>query len=93
MKIFGRNFVLRKTDLTSLNLFGEINVRDQTIRVEERLHPEGQIQTVLHEMIEAIFIANEIQMEHSVISTLDNGLYSLLTENGVDLSPLVKEIA
>lgn len=92
MKIFGRNFVVKKEDLTTEGLFGQINMRDQVIRVEEKLHREMQMETVLHELIEAVIIANEITLDHPVLSALDAGLFAILIDNGIDLSPLIKEI-
>ena len=47
---------------------------------------------MLHEIIEAINYHLELEMEHNVRMGLEAALFQVLTANGVDLSPLTKDV-
>ncbi len=45
---------------------------------------------MLHEILEVLDERMELGMEHRVIQSLEAGLYQVLNDAGVDLSPLLE---
>lgn len=55
--------------------------------------PESvRISTLIHETLEQLNDQLEIGLEHRQITALEAGLYQVLTDNGIDLTPLLKEV-
>ena len=94
MRILGRNYVLDGSqEAQTLDALGKFNERKQTIQVASDQLEQGKISTVLHEIIEALNFHLELRLDHNAITCLESGLFQVLTDNGVDLAPLVEEIA
>lgn len=63
----------------------------QTIILDPNCCQQAQESTLLHEIIEALDYYLELELDHRVITSLEAGLYSVLTDNGVDLSVLLED--
>jgi hypothetical protein len=74
------------------NYSGGFTSSQNRIQVASDLCDEQKVSTLLHEIIEALNHFLELKLEHNVISSLESGLYQVLKDNGVDLTPLVKDI-
>ena len=89
MKILGYTYkVIQEGDDDMIGSFGRHHPKGQVIQIAEGLSPDQTISTVLHEIIEALNYCMELGLEHSAKMSLESGLYQVLTDNGVDLSPL-----
>lgn len=93
LKIFGYNFSLRYVgDLDLRTPVGACLVPLQKMSVVRGM-PEAQtVSSILHEVIEAVNSQLDLNICHLGIAGLETGLYQTLTENGVDLTPLLKAI-
>ena len=59
------------------------------MRIRETLDKQTRESTTLHEVLEAIDWRLDLKLKHETIMRLEAGLYQVLTQNGVDLSPLL----
>jgi hypothetical protein len=93
VKILGYEFQLERKESTSdLGAMGWYKGRVQKIQIATDMHPEQELSTILHEIIEALNYHLSLGIEHKSIMALEAGLYQCLIDNGVDLTPLRKEI-
>ena len=92
MKILGHTYKLIRTPCLPLaGSFGTFLSGKLEISIATDL-PESQQQTaIVHELIEAINSHLKLGLDEGTIWRLEAGLFQVLTENGVDLSPLLKE--
>lgn len=87
MKILGYNYAL-VTD-TDMEALGSMHSRSQRLKLATDMHPDQQLSTLLHEIIEALNYHLDLGIQHQTIMALEAGLYQVLADNGVDLSPLM----
>ena len=93
MNILGYSYQLvENVDSDFIGAFGRKHVKNQIIQIATDLVEQQRVSTVLHEIIEALNYHLELELEHSKIMALEAGLYQVLTENGIDLNPLIKEL-
>lgn len=93
MKILGYNYKL-DLDKTLKSLDGNMgfcNMDHQVLTVASDLEDDAKCSTLLHEAIEALNYHLELKLEHRQISSLEAGLHQVLSDNGVDLSPLLED--
>ena len=85
IKIGGLTVTVKEVDglITDYDRFGEYSPRELQIRIESQLARDRKELTLLHEIIEAITTQNEIEIEHSDLTTLANGLYQVLSDNSL----------
>lgn len=93
MKILGYDYriVIEKDHAGDL---GRTHILEQIIRVSPDQSEQQQESTMLHEIIEALTYHLHLEMPsdpHRVIMPLEAALYQVLTDAGVDLSPLLRE--
>ena len=89
LKILGYEYTIeRREDVHSLDAFGKMNAKAQSIPIANDLAPEQQQSTLLHEIIEALSYHLDLKLKHSTIMSLESGLYQVLVDNGIDLSKL-----
>lgn len=89
MKILGYNYrIERGVRVDEMDAYGRIDRRRQIITVASDLAEDGHASTLLHEILEALNYHLELKLEHRAIMSLEAGLFQVLTDNGVDLSPL-----
>ena len=89
MKVLGYQYTIDDNrDSDDLRGLGEFNDKQQIIRVASDASPQIKLSAVLHEVIEALNFHLELKLEHQAITGLESGLYQVLIDNGVDLTPL-----
>ena len=92
MKILGHEYKLISTPSDQLGSYGRYLAKEQILQVASDLHRQQITTTVLHEIIEALDYHLGLNLNHDAIMSLEAGLYQTLTDNGVDLSPLIAEL-
>lgn len=91
MKIFGYQYrVNRSKDTDELEHFGSFFMKRQEIAIANDMCDEQKISTLLHECIEAINAHLQLELGHSQIMGIESGIYQILSDNGIDLSPLLE---
>lgn len=93
MNIFGFNYEM-KYDHSSraMDANGRLFPDSQEVQIANNISREQTISVVLHEILEALDFHMELNLEHNKITCLETGLFQVLTSNGVDLTPLLKEL-
>lgn len=88
VRVFGRNYCveyLPTTSMTDHTLLGLCDNIEQTISVKEGLTNIEEADTILHEVMHAIFFTMKIDLdediEEKVISALSTGLIGVLQDN------------
>jgi hypothetical protein len=92
MKIAGHIYTLSGFHGVSGSPLGETNLVHHTMNIDLDISKSEQESTVLHEVIETISKNCELGICHQTICTLENNLYAFFTDNGIDLSLLIKEL-
>jgi hypothetical protein len=91
MKILGYDYEI---DLTKNNeeigASGRMHSVKQLIQIASNNTQQQAESTLLHEIIESLNYHLDLTLEHNKIMSLEAGLYQTLTDNGIDLSPLLK---
>ena len=91
IKILGYTYSIKRIGtMDEIGSSGRADIAKQVIQIATDLTSEQTMSTVLHEILEALKYYLELEMEHSVIMALEAGLYQVLVDNGVDLSPLLE---
>lgn len=91
MKILGYTYeIIQSGDRDHLNALGRCHASTQTIHIATDLNDEQKQSTALHEIIEALSYHLQLNLEHNIIMSLEASLYQVLSDNGVDLSPLLE---
>ena len=67
---------------------GMIDYEKQEIRIDPE-HPE-HMQTLIHEIIHGVARYFVVEMDEADTERIAQGVYNVMTENGVDLKPLLK---
>lgn len=88
MKILGFNYdlVLREDKED----FGKMDIMNGTMFIDTQAPLQIQLSTVLHEALHALDTHLCLRLGHSRVRLLEAGLFAFLSDNGVDLSPLLK---
>lgn len=91
MKIMGYNYTVdTDKDQNKIGCFGRLIMSDQEIQIANDLHPEQAASTMLHECIEALNYHLNIALTENQIHSLEAGLFQILIDAGVDLTPLLR---
>jgi hypothetical protein len=93
MNILGYNYKLvhdRSSDIIDAN--GRLHTATKTIQIANDIADQEVVSTILHEIIEGINHHLELNLEHNTIACLETALYQVFTTNGIDLSPLQREL-
>jgi hypothetical protein len=91
MKILGADFTVELMTDRDSNDLGDCYNRYQRLRLQRDQHPDSMMETLIHEILEAINTKLELNLEHQVISALGASLFAVLKDNGVKLSPLLED--
>lgn len=90
MKILGYNYTIdRSRSNDDIGTFGRHNGISFQIQIASDLTQQQAESTMLHEIIEAINFAMNLELGEHNIRVLEASLYQVLTANGVDLSGLL----
>ena len=68
---------------------GRFHAKSQSIQIANDINQQQDESTMIHEAIEAINYHLGLELEHKDITALEAALYQVLTDNGVDLAPLM----
>lgn len=79
-------------DMSEEQFAGRQRSQHQVIDVAKNQHVEQQLSTVLHEILEALNKALQIELDEGKIRRIEAGYFQVLTDAGVDLTPLMKEL-
>lgn len=93
MKILGYDYkVVSESNMDEAGAMGRCHPKSQRLQISSDIHEQQKVSSILHEIIEALNYHLELKLEHQSVMSLEASLYQVLTENGVDLSPLAKDI-
>ena len=90
INILGFNYAIEyPCDERTMNHPARILLDTHVIQIATGQIPSEEQSCILHEIIEAINHHLELDLDHGTVSRLETGLYQALTQNGVDLRPLL----
>lgn len=92
LKIFGYNFSLHYVGSVDSAHLGHSRVPTEQMSIAGGMTPAQTASTILHEILEVIKSQLNLDVSHQAIAALETGLYQVLTENGVDLAPLLRAV-
>ena len=78
--IDGINYDVEQT-MTNDDLYGYVSFFDQTIYMNKNLKKDQQFHTLIHEVLEAINDANDLELEHRTLSVIANSFQSFIRNN------------
>lgn len=94
LKVLGYQYEVKRDLATNSSnacaLFDSIKM-EITLPMDKR-PDQAEQSTLLHEAIEALVYHLELNVEHTAIMGIEAGIFQVLVDNGVDLSPLTKGI-
>ena len=91
MKILGHEIGLDDVGtMDDIGAFGKYHPRPMKIQIAADVAPSQRESTVIHEVLEVINQLMVLDLPHDVLSRLEAGLYSVISDNGIDISPLFK---
>jgi hypothetical protein len=90
VKILGFDYsVIYTSDSSFMGLCDADHLR---IHLDPNAPKQRKLETILHEIIEAVNVHANLKLQHRSIVTLATALHQVLSENGVNLSSLLKGI-
>jgi hypothetical protein len=93
MKILGYDYrLIKEATFEKIGAAGRLHSNLQEIQIASNLVPQQVASTVLHEIIEALNYHLQLDLNHNAIMSLEASLYQVLTDNGIDLEPLTREL-
>lgn len=90
MKILGHEYTL--IERKELGAFGKASLSDGIMYIDTDMTDTQTISTIIHEALEMMNGQLELGMHHAAICGVETGMYQFLIDNGVDLTPLVREL-
>ena len=79
-------------DNRTMGTTGKVRFDSFRIQLANNNEPQELRSTMLHECIECINYHLNLNFEESTIARLEVSLFQVLTQNGVDLTPLLEEL-
>lgn len=94
MKILAYDYQVKafRSTLDNTIHMGQHNANELTITICTGMQRQHQESTMIHEIIESINWQLALGLEEEKILNLEIGLYNVLKNAGVDLSPLMHEL-
>jgi hypothetical protein len=89
MKILGANYEVKYMTQRDSNDSGDCDWRFQIIRLQDNYCTEALLETLIHEVIEAINIKLQLELPHPAITSLASSIFAVMNDNGIDLKPLL----
>lgn len=90
MRILGYDYKLIADPF--LDCMGEMQTASLRIKIDKRLVPQQQMSTLLHEIIEALNRHLKLDLTEQQIMGLEAGLFQVLRDANVDLTPIMLEL-
>ncbi len=78
-------------DVRTMNATGRVRFDGFRIQLANS-EPQELLSTMLHECLECLNRHLNLDLEEDTIVRLEVGLFQVLTQNGVDLTPLLEEL-
>jgi len=82
--ILGHGYKIVEKDM---DLLGQFDHEKLQISLRENMTKSIKEATLIHEIIEALNYHFELGLEHNKIMSLESGLFQVLNDNDIDLSP------
>jgi hypothetical protein len=93
MKIMGYDYkIVVNGDVDNNGAFGRFHGATQRLQISSGLCEQQTVSTILHEMLEALNYHNQWELPHPKLMSIEASLYQVLTDNGVNLRPLAKDV-
>lgn len=92
MKILGYQYKIVKKHSDNIEGLGYCKSTQLQIDINEKQAPQQLESTMLHEMLHALSYHLHLELSEQQVMSLEAGLYQSLIDNGIDLSPLTKEL-
>lgn len=93
MKILGFDYSFERFEMAHEDdSFGRYCVKSQKILIAEGLHPQQEISAIVHEVLEVLDYHLDLTLGHQAVMALDASLFQILSDAGVDLEPLRREL-
>ena len=94
MKILGMDYTVRLMDgkASETRNFGTCDNTECTIEITRGLSRQQKEATLIHEVIEAVNSMLDLGFSESTVRALERGIHGALTDCGVDLRPLLREV-
>lgn len=92
VKILGYSYTLRADrPHEKLEASGRLLPSRLHLEIASDMCKAQKISTVLHEILEGLKHHLSLKISHDDIERLETGLFTVLTDNGVNLSPLIRK--
>jgi len=94
MKILGYKYAVKR-DIAANNSSWSAACNSKKMEIilpVDTERDQNMASAIIHETIEALDYHLELDLPHRAIMALEAGLYQVLVDNGVDLSPLLNGI-
>lgn len=79
LRILGKDYDVKY--IKGLADFGSTDFNTQIILIKEDMTEDNKISATIHEIIEVINEANDLNLPHQTIQTLESGLFSIYKDN------------
>ena len=89
IRIMGHVYELEEVE--RLGVMGRNSTEFLLIQLESSMPESQKLSTTLHEVLEALNKHNEWDLGHTLICSIEAGLFQVFSDNGVDLSPLLED--
>jgi len=91
IKILGYTYTISTTSKKKVEGFsGRADCSRHILYISPLICEEEKISTLLHEIIETLKVHLDLQISHHKITLLENGIYTILKDNGIDISKLLR---
>ena len=89
IKICGYDFevILRNRKEDGIDVSGSMRLSEQKLWIDTNQCQEQRESALIHEIIEAINMVNDLNLSHQQICVLENNLYQVLKDNFLNESP------
>jgi hypothetical protein len=85
IEIYGIKYqvILQESEKNNDNGMGRCDTKAGLIKIKSDMPDDIKFGTLIHEVVEAISVENELNLKHSQISILSTGLSSILLRNNI----------
>ena len=79
IRILGKDYNVKYTK--GLADFGSTDFNTQTILIKDEMTEDNKISSVIHEILECVNEANDLNLSHQTIQTLEASLFCIYKDN------------
>lgn len=91
IKILGYRYTIQTDkNQNEIGSMGRCHSDQQTIQIANDINSEAATSTLLHEIIEVLNFHLKTEMTEQQITAMEAGLFTVLLDNSVDLTPLLR---